>query len=130
MTVVESPIEMVELLGYEVLPQSADVDLDGLLALITAIKAQQKELDAQLVLLLEQLDQAMAQGRLDPVFRHGNWCFAWSQGRLSYAFPAAIQQQEEQLKAAKEAAIQQGLATEKRGKAFWTIRPAKTELPF
>ena len=36
-----------------------------------------------------------------------------------------------QIKAAKEAAIQQGSATEKRGKPFWTIRPPKTPaLPF
>ena len=105
-------------------------ELDGLLALITAIKAEQKELDGQLVPLLEQLDQAMADGRLDPSFSHGSWSFSWCQGRVSYAFSPAIRQQEEQLKAAKDAAIQRGLATEKHGKPFWTIRCGKADPAF
>ena len=42
-----------------------------------------------------------------------------------------MEQIERQLKAAKEAAIQQGSATEKRGKPFWTIRPPTAQaLPF
>ena len=74
---------------------------------------------------------AMAAGQLDPSFSHNDWAFAHSSGRLSYAFPPAVQQIEQQLKAAKENAIQQGTATEKRGKPFWTIRPPKAQdLPF
>ena len=106
-------------------------DLDDLLDAVTAIKAQQKELDQQLEPLLESLNTAMATGRLDPSFSHNDWAFAHSTGRLSYEFPPVVQQIEQQLKAAKEAAIQQGSATEKRGKPFWTIRPPKTQpLPF
>ena len=106
-------------------------DLDALLDAVTAIKAQQKELDQQLEPLLESLNTAMATGRLDPSFSHNDWAFAHSTGRLSYEFPPVVQQIEQQLKAAKEAAIQQGSATEKRGKPFWTIRPPKTQpLPF
>ena len=106
-------------------------DLDDLLDAVTAIKAQQKELDQQLEPLLESLNTAMATGRLDPSFSHNDWAFAHSTGRLSYEFPPVVQQIEQQLKSAKEAAIQQGSATEKRGKPFWTIRPPKTQpLPF
>ena len=108
-----------------------EADLDALLDAVTAIKAQQKELDQQLEPLLESLNTAMATGRLDPSFSHNDWAFAHSTGRLSYEFPPVVQQIEQQLKAAKEAAIQQGSASEKRGKPFWTIRPPKTQpLPF
>ena len=104
-----------------------EADLDALLDAVTAIKAQQKELDQQLEPLLESLNTAMATGRLDPSFSHNDWAFAHSTGRLSYEFPPVVQQIEQQLKASKEAAIQQGSATEKRGKPFWTIRPPKTQ---
>ena len=106
-------------------------DLDGLLDRVTAIKAQQKELEQQLEPLLEALGTAMVAGQLDPSFSHNDWSFSHSLGRLTYDFPPAVQQIEQQLKAAKETSIQQGSATEKRGKPFWTIRPPKTQpLPF
>ena len=110
----------------------ADVaDLDALLDAVTAIKARQKELEQQLEPLLEALNAAMAAGQLDPAFSHNDWAFAHSPGRLSYDFPPVVQQIEQQLKAAKDSAIQQGNATEKRGKPFWTIRAPKTPaLPF
>ena len=110
---------------------AADADLDSLLDAVTAIKAQQKQLEQQLEPLLEALNTAMASGQLDPSFSHNEWSFCHSPGRLTYDFPAAVQQIEQQLKAAKEAAIQQGSATEKRGNPFWTIRPPKPQpLPF
>jgi hypothetical protein len=110
---------------------AADADLGALLDALTAIKAQQKQLEQQLEPLLEALNTAMASGQLDPSFSHNEWFFCHSPGRLTYDFPAAVQQIEKQLKAAKEAAIQQGSATEKRGNPFWTIRPPKTQpLPF
>ena len=106
-------------------------DLDALLDAVTAIKARQRELEQQLEPLLEALNAAMATGQLDPAFSHNDWAFAHSPGRLSYDFPPAVQQIEQQLKAAKDSAIQQGSATEKRGKPFWTIRAPKTPaLPF
>jgi hypothetical protein len=108
-------------------PPASAADLDALLDAVTAIKAQQKELEQQLEPLLEALNAAMATGQLDPTFSHNDWSFCHSPGRLSYAFPAAVQQIEQQLKAAKESAIQQGSATEKRGKPFWTIRPPKAQ---
>ena len=121
---------MADLLLAPATPASA-ADLDALLDAVTAIKAQQKQLEQQLEPLLETLSEAMATGQLDPSFSHNDWAFAHSSGRLSYVFPAAVQQIEKQLKAAKDAAIQQGSATEKRGKPFWTIRRQKTQsLPF
>ena len=102
-------------------------DLDALLNAGTAITARQKELEQQLEPLLEGLSAAMAAGQLDPSFSHEDWAFCHSPGRWSYAFPAAVLQIEQQLKAAKEAAIQQGTATEKRGKPFWTIRAQKAQ---
>ncbi len=112
-------------------PPASAADLDALLDAVTAIKAQQKELEQQLDPLLEAISEAMATGQLDPSFSHNDWAFCHSPGRLSYAFPAAVQQIEQQLNAAKEAAIQQGSVTEKRGKPFWTIRPPKAkEQPF
>jgi hypothetical protein len=106
-------------------------DLDALLDDVTAIKARQKQLEQQLEPLLEALNAAMATGQLDPAFSHNDWAFAHSPGRLSYDFPPVVQQIEQQLKAAKDSAIQQGSATEKRGKPFWTIRAPKTPaLPF
>ena len=112
-------------------PAADAADLDVLLDAVTAIKAQQKQLEQQLEPLLEALNTAMASGQLDPSFSHNDWAFAHSTGRLSYEFPPVVQQIEQQLKASKEAAIQQGSATEKRGKPFWTIRPPKTQpLPF
>ncbi len=107
-------------------PDSAGA-IDALLNAVTAIKVQQKELEHQLEPLLEALNTAMATGQLDPSFSHNDWSFCHSPGRLSYAFPAAVQQIEQQLKTAKESAIQQGSATEKRGKPFWTIRPPKVQ---
>ena len=101
--------------------------IDALLDAITALKAQQKQLEQQLEPLLEALSNAMVTGQLDPSFSHNEWSFCHSTGRLSYEFPPAVQQIEQQLKAAKEAAIQQGDAMEKRGKPFWTIRPPKTQ---
>ena len=112
-------------------PPAEAADLDALLDVVTTIKAQQKQLEQQLEPLLEALNVAMATGALDPAFSHNDWAFAHSPGRLSYDFPPAVQQIEQQLKAAKENAIQQGSATEKRGKPFWTIRAPKTPaLPF
>ena len=115
----------------QAVPLVSDEALDGLLDQITVLKAQHKRLEQQLEPLLESLSAAMAAGQLDPSFSHNDWAFSHSAGRLSYAYPAAVEQIERQLKAAKEAAIQQGSATEKRGKPFWTIKPPSAPaLPF
>jgi phage shock protein A len=105
--------------------------IERLLDQITALKAEHKRLEQQLEPLLESLSAAMASGQLDPAFSHNDWSFSHSAGRRSYSYPAAVEQIERQLKAAKEAAIQQASATEKPGKPFWTIRPPSAPaLPF
>ena len=111
---------------------SADAaDLDALLDAVTTIKVRQKQLEQQLEPLLEALNTAMATGQLDPAFFHNDWAFAHSPGRLTHTFPQEVQQIEQKLKAARDLAIQQGSASEKRGKPFWTIRAPKTPaLPF
>ena len=112
-------------------PLAGEDAIEQLLDQITTLKAEHKRLEQQLEALLESLSAAMASGQLDPAFSHNDWSFSHSAGRLSYAYPAAVEQIERQLKAAKEAAIQQGSATEKRGKPFWTIRPPTAQaLPF
>jgi hypothetical protein len=112
-------------------PLAGEDAIERLLDQITALKAEHKRLEQQLEALLESLSAAMASGQLDPAFSHNDWSFSHSAGRLSYAYPVSVEQIERQLKAAKEAAIQQGNATEKRGKPFWTIRPPTAQaLPF
>ena len=112
-------------------PLAGEDAIERLLDQITALKAEHKRLEHQLEPLLESLSAAMVSGQLDPAFSHNDWSFSHSAGRLSYAYPAAVEQLERQLKAAKEAAIQQGNVSEKRGKPFWTIRPPSAPaLPF
>lgn len=107
------------------------VTVDALLDAITAIKARQKDLEQDLQPLLEALSAAMESGALDPCFGHRDWSFTHNAGRLRYQFPEAVETLEQQLKAAQAQAIQNGSATEQRGKPFWTIRPPKaSSLPF
>ena len=73
------------------------------------------------------LHASVAAGPLYPSFSPTAWAFCHSPGRRTSDCPAAVQQIEQQLKAAKEPAIQQGSATQERGKPFWTIRPPKAQ---
>jgi hypothetical protein len=98
-------------------------ELDGLLDRITEIKAAQKVLEAELRLLLDQLDAALDAGLLDPTFSHNDVSFCWSAGRTTYVYPEVVKQREQALKAAQKDAIASGAATAKAGRPFWTIRP-------
>ena len=97
-------------------------DLDGLLDRITELKAAQKVLEAELQLLLDQLDAAFEEGLLDPSFSHNDCSFCWSAGRTTYVYPEAIKHREQALKAAQKDAIASGAATAKTGRPFWTVR--------
>ena len=101
-------------------------DLDALLDRITALKAEQKTIEAALTPLLEQLSGALEAGELDASFSHNGCSFSWSAGRTSYAYPEPLQQQEQALKEAQRLAVATGTATEKHGKAFWTIKPGRS----
>ena len=104
----------------------AGAALDALLDRITVLKLQQKSIDAELCPLLEQLSGALEAGELDASFSHNGCSFCWSAGRTSYAYPEPLQQQEQALKEAQRLAVATGTATEKHGKAFWTIKPGRS----
>ncbi|MFN5698033.1 MAG: hypothetical protein ACK486_13530 [Cyanobacteriota bacterium] len=104
----------------------AGAALDALLDRITALKLQQKALEAELSPLLEQLSGALEAGELDASFSHTGCSFSWSAGRTSYAYPEPLQQQEQALKEAQRLAVATGTATAKYGKAFWTIKPGRS----
>ena len=104
----------------------AGAALDALLDRITVFKLQQKSIEAELSPLLEQLSDALETGDLDAVFSHNGCSFFWSAGRTSYAYPEPLQQQEQALKEAQQLAVATGAATEKQGKAFWTIKPGRS----
>ena len=100
----------------------AGAALDALLDRITVLKLQQKALEAELSLLLDQLSGALEAGELDAAFSHNGCSFSWSAGRTSYAYPDPLQEQEQALKEAQRLAVATGTATAKQGKAFWTIK--------
>lgn len=104
----------------------AGAALDALLDRITVLKLHQKAIEAELSPLLEQLSGALEAGELDASFSHNGCSFCWSAGRTSYAYPAPLQQQEQALKEAQRLAVATGAATEKHGKAFWTIKPGRS----
>jgi glutamate-1-semialdehyde aminotransferase len=104
----------------------AGAALDALLDRITVLKQQQKALEAELSPLLEQLSEALETGELDASFSHNGCSFCWSAGRTSYAYPEPLQQQQQALKEAQRLAVATGAATEKQGKAFWTIKPVRS----
>jgi hypothetical protein len=104
----------------------AGAALDALLDRITVLKLQQKSIDAELSPLLEQLSGALEAGELDASFSHNGCSFCWSAGRTSYAYPELLQPQEQALKEAQRLAVATGAATEKHGKAFWTIKPGRS----
>jgi hypothetical protein len=104
----------------------AAVALDALLDRITVLKAEQKAIEGALTPLLEQLSGALEAGELDANFSHNDCSFCWSAGRISYVYPEHLQQQEQALKQAQRLAVATGTASEKQGKAFWTIKPDRS----
>ena len=104
----------------------AGAALDAVLDRVTVLKAQQKTIEAELTPLLEQLNGALEAGELDANFSHNGCSFCWSAGRISYAYPEPLQQQEQALKEAQRLAVATGTATSKQGKAFWTIKPGRS----
>ena len=103
----------------------AGAALDALLDRITVFKLQQKSIEAELSPLLEQLSGALETGELDADFSHNGCSFSWSAGRTSYLYPEQLVQQEQALKEAQRLAVATGAASEKHGKAFWTIKAAR-----
>jgi hypothetical protein len=100
--------------------------LDALLDRVTALKLQQKAIEAELAPLLDQLSGALEAGDLDASFSHNDCSFCWSAGRISYVYPEPLQQQEQSLKEAQRLAVASGTVTARHGKAFWTIKAARS----
>jgi hypothetical protein len=97
-------------------------DLDAVLDRITALKASQKAIDAELAPLLDALSSALDAGELDASFCHNDFSFCWSAGRTSYDYSEALRQQEQLLKQAQKNAIASGQATARMGRPFWTVK--------
>jgi hypothetical protein len=98
---------------------AADQVLDHLTNLRT-IKSALQAADAK---TLDRLDELADAGEIDRGgFLHNDWGISWSAGKAAYDYPADVQQLEEKLKAAKEAAKAAGTATKSRGESFWTIK--------
>jgi hypothetical protein len=98
---------------------SADQVLDHLTNLRT-IKADLEAADAK---ALDRLDELADAGEIDRGgFSHDDWGISWSAGKAAYDYPADVQELEEKLKAAREAAKAAGTATKTTGAPFWTIR--------
>lgn len=96
---------------------------DSLLSAIISLKAEQKSLEAKLESLLDELDQRVEAGQVDPGgFSHNDWAFSYSEGRRTWAYPAPVKGLEQQLKAARKAAEADGSATATTGAPFWTVR--------
>jgi hypothetical protein len=73
--------------------------------------------------MLDRLDELAEAGEIDRGgFSHNDWGFSWSAGKKAYVYPANVQELEEKLNAAREAAKAAGTATTTTGAPFWTIR--------
>jgi hypothetical protein len=98
---------------------TADQVLDHLIQLRTA-KAALEAADAK---ALDRLDELADAGEIDRAsFSHNDWGISWSAGKVAYVYPADVQELEEKLKAAREAAMAAGTAKKTTGKPFWTIK--------
>ena len=112
------------------LDQATEADLSAMTAdqvldhLITLRKAK-SNLEAADGKALDRLDELADAGEIDRAsFSHNDWGISWSAGKAAYVYPADVQELEEKLKAAREAAKAAGTATKVTGKSFWiTKRP-------
>lgn len=103
----------------------AELTTDQLLDYATQIKAAQKQLEASLATLQDELTARVEAGDLDPSFTHEDWGFTWSAGRTRWAYPESVLTLEQQLKAARKTAEADGSATASTGAPYWTIREPK-----
>jgi len=96
--------------------------IDRLLAAMVAIKRQQRSLDDQLGVLLDQLQQLHERGDVDASFHFNDTAFSWSPGRVQFTYPEAVLALEQQLKLARRTAEGNGSAVRRHGRPFWTIK--------
>lgn len=74
--------------------------------------------------LSQRLTTHLELGNISNQFDFDEYHFTFSPGRKTYDYPQHIAELEAQLLEAKEAAVSTGMATERRGKPFWTVRNA------
>ena len=96
--------------------------IDRLLAAMVAIKRQQRSLDDQLGVLLDQLQQLHECGDVDSAFHFNDTAFSWSPGRVQFTYPEPVQALEQQLKLARKTAEGNGSALRRHGRPFWTVK--------
>lgn len=103
----------------------AELTTDQLLDYATQIKAAQKQLEASMATLQDELTARVKTGDLDPSFSHDDWSFTWSAGRASWSYPQEVKEIEAILKATKKRAEGDGSATKTLGAPYWTIKEPK-----
>lgn len=96
--------------------------IDRLLEAVVAIKRQQRSLDGQLGVLLDQLQQLHERGDVDSSFHFNDTAFSWSPGRVQFTYPEPVLALEQQLKLARKAAEGNGTAVRRHGRPFWTVK--------
>ena len=96
--------------------------IDRLLEAIVAIKRQQRSLDDQLGVLLDQLQQLHERGDVDSSFHFNDTAFSWSPGRVQFTYPEPVLALEQQLKLARKTAEGNGTAVRRHGRPFWTVK--------
>ena len=96
--------------------------IDRLLEAVVAIKRQQRSLDDQLGVLLDQLQQLHEQGDVDASFHFNDTAFSWSPGRVQFTYPEPVLALEQQLKLARKTAEGNGTAVRRHGRPFWTVK--------
>jgi len=96
--------------------------IDRLLEAVVAIKRQQRALDDQLGVLLDQLQQLHERGDVDASFHFNDTAFSWSPGRLQFTYPEPVLALEHQLKLARKTAEGNGTAVRRHGRPFWTVK--------
>lgn len=100
-------------------------NIDATLDAILSIKRQIKDLEAELDTHLDNLQQAVDAGDLDPSFKHNDAAFDLRAGKVSYTYPEAVTTLAQDLKQAQADAIAAGTATPKHGSPFWVIKLPK-----
>lgn len=96
--------------------------IDRLLVAVVAIKRQQRSLDDQLGVLLDQLQQLHERGDVDASFHFNDTAFFWSPGRVQFTYPEPVLALEQQLKLARKTAEGNGTAVRRHGRPFWTVK--------
>jgi hypothetical protein len=110
------------------LAQTFEADLSGMgadqvLDHLIKLRTMKAALEAADAYALDRLDELADAGEIDRGgFSHNDWPISWSAGKVAYVYPADVQELEEKLEAAKDAAKAAGTATKTTGKSFWTIK--------